>query len=325
VCDARTGETTATLRGHTGVVTQVAFSPDARRLATSSADGTAKVWDVRTGQELLTLAGHTSVVSGVAFSPDGRRICTSGVDGTVRVWDAKPSGEEPAAEEMLLRRSVTSLDPDWQADEAAKREADKQWPAAAFHLEQALSARPADAGLKTRLVQALTRAAKDQPESSSTWSRLALAQLSSNDVAGFRQTCKEMQRRFRDPGAFDRILTVRTGALRPDGLAEAQKWLPLAPEGEKLSRGALLYRAGLYAEAVKELESSAEPLAGLFRALALYGQRDVAAARAALDEALKLAPPDAVDPAVQTPTPWPRRVEFEAVRREAEGLIKQRR
>ena len=34
-----------TLRGHTGLVISLAFSPDSRRLASGSRDHTMKVWD----------------------------------------------------------------------------------------------------------------------------------------------------------------------------------------------------------------------------------------------------------------------------------------
>jgi hypothetical protein len=46
--DARTGRPVATLRGHArgGSIYGLAFSPDGRRLASTSADGTALVWDV---------------------------------------------------------------------------------------------------------------------------------------------------------------------------------------------------------------------------------------------------------------------------------------
>ena len=66
----------------------VAFSPDGTRIATASADGTAKVWDAATGQELFTLVGHTRGVTSVVFSPDGTQIATGSADKTARVWEA---------------------------------------------------------------------------------------------------------------------------------------------------------------------------------------------------------------------------------------------
>jgi WD40 repeat protein len=63
------GKELLTLRGHSNAVSGVAFSPDGKRLATGSADQTAKVWDAESGKELLTLRGHSNAFVGVAFSP----------------------------------------------------------------------------------------------------------------------------------------------------------------------------------------------------------------------------------------------------------------
>jgi WD40 repeat protein/serine/threonine protein kinase len=87
VSDARSGREVALLRGHAKDVVCVAFSPDGRRLATGSADHTARVWDAASGRELASLKGHAAAVNAIAFSPDGARVATASADGTARTWD----------------------------------------------------------------------------------------------------------------------------------------------------------------------------------------------------------------------------------------------
>ncbi len=82
-----------TLKGHSGGVRDVAFSPDGQRLASGSNDKTLKIWDSATGKELFALKGHAGVVTSVAFSPDGQRLASASVDQTLKIWDSATGKE----------------------------------------------------------------------------------------------------------------------------------------------------------------------------------------------------------------------------------------
>ena len=77
-----------TLRGHSGAVLAVAFSPNGRQLITASEDHTAMVWNAADGQAIWTLRGHPDRVVNALFSPDGRRIITVDQNNAAIVWDA---------------------------------------------------------------------------------------------------------------------------------------------------------------------------------------------------------------------------------------------
>jgi WD40 repeat protein len=77
-----------TLEGHSDGVMSVAFSPNSRRLASASHDGTVKIWDASSGECLQTLVGHSGGVMSVAFSPNSRRLASASGDHTVKIWDA---------------------------------------------------------------------------------------------------------------------------------------------------------------------------------------------------------------------------------------------
>jgi WD40 repeat protein len=87
------------------VVTTAAFSRDGKRLATSSWDGTLRVWDIDTEVEALNLRGHADFATSVAFSPDDQYLVSASHDGTVRIWTLPPrcQGLIDVAPELLPR------------------------------------------------------------------------------------------------------------------------------------------------------------------------------------------------------------------------------
>lgn len=77
------------LRGHGGIIFRVAWSPDGRRLASSSKDRTVGIWDVETGKVLHMLKGPWLWANTVAWSPDSKTLAVGSPDATVQLWDAE--------------------------------------------------------------------------------------------------------------------------------------------------------------------------------------------------------------------------------------------
>jgi len=76
-----------TLRGHTGAVTDIAFTPNSREIISAGQDETLKLWNLEDRTCVRTFSGHTGSVHSLAISPDGTRMASAGGDWTVRIWD----------------------------------------------------------------------------------------------------------------------------------------------------------------------------------------------------------------------------------------------
>jgi WD40 repeat protein len=98
--------------GYSGALTSVAFSPDSRRLLTTSEDQFVRVWDAATGVHLHDLDGHGNTLFCAVYSPDGRRVASGGRDDNVWIWDAETF--EPVARLGGHEDYIYSLA--WRAD-----------------------------------------------------------------------------------------------------------------------------------------------------------------------------------------------------------------
>jgi len=80
---------------HSRPVLDIAFSPDASRVASSSEDRWGRILTVAgcggERPQIVDLAGHTDAVRSVRFFPDGKRLVTGSLDRTARVWGADGS------------------------------------------------------------------------------------------------------------------------------------------------------------------------------------------------------------------------------------------
>ena len=79
------------LRGHTGFVWSLSFSPlDSGRVCSASLDKTIRVWNTKKGKLVKTVAkAHgNEPVNIVAYSPNSKIIVSGGNDSNVKVWDS---------------------------------------------------------------------------------------------------------------------------------------------------------------------------------------------------------------------------------------------
>ncbi len=99
-------KTPLVLRGHGSAISGIAVSKN--RLATSSYDGTVKIWDVAAGEELLTLSDPNSmIISSIALSPDGHHLAAGSTHGAQDLGRFEPGSVRAARTHQLdLLRGV---------------------------------------------------------------------------------------------------------------------------------------------------------------------------------------------------------------------------
>ncbi|KAG2039565.1 WD40-repeat-containing domain protein [Suillus americanus] len=88
IWDAKTGELVVTLKGHTGSVMCLAWTPDGNTLISGSVDSSIRTWNTSNWKQIAVLDECTwSSVYGIAISPNGRILASVLFDKTARLWN----------------------------------------------------------------------------------------------------------------------------------------------------------------------------------------------------------------------------------------------
>ena len=85
--DGPGSESLDTLKGHSGWVWSVSFSPDAKYIASASSDYKIILWDVAKRKEIGTLMGHSDIVLSAVFNPEGTILASGSRDKKIVLWD----------------------------------------------------------------------------------------------------------------------------------------------------------------------------------------------------------------------------------------------
>lgn len=115
------------LKGHSGKLRAVVYSPDGSKLATAGDAGVTKLWDVATGRELATICQPDAAavtnseekrVSNLAFSHDGKLLVTGtgggwgSPRGRIRLWDVETAEEAPFPDDLRESSPPMAFTPD---------------------------------------------------------------------------------------------------------------------------------------------------------------------------------------------------------------------
>jgi len=93
------------LKGYTGRVFEINFSPDGKKIFARIAGAITPFWDAETGKELFMLPGWSP-----SFSPDNTKIFLRSIDGNTNVWDAETGQKLYTFPERFGTASIVSPD-----------------------------------------------------------------------------------------------------------------------------------------------------------------------------------------------------------------------
>ncbi|ETO13462.1 WD-40 repeat protein [Reticulomyxa filosa] len=113
-------------QGHLDRVNSVKFSPDSKKIISTSNDKTIKIWDVGSGNKIKELQGHLASVNDAEFSSDETMVVSCSNDKTIRLWDIKYNTEIQKFEGHTGNVMISKFSPNgmtiisWACDESIR-------------------------------------------------------------------------------------------------------------------------------------------------------------------------------------------------------------
>jgi tetratricopeptide (TPR) repeat protein len=327
------------------VVLDARFSPDGRRVVTTSGVGGALLRDLEPdARSLDDLVRMAALLSGTRLDDSGAAVPIS-------------KSELKEAHAALLRNDSRTFATSpaqvlgWHHQQALACEKALAWDAALVHLNHLIEVQPevealrfrrgiahAFLGHRSEAIAEFDLRRVEGLRDFNPWYWTALVHQAVGDRDGYRAACAGMLRLFgtedKETPAKARQVTAWACALAPDAVDDLAPALALAQRGRVehpedptalQTLGALLYRAGRFEEAVAQLAAAERPPTGsysppvdgrYFLAMAQHRLGHGGEARRWLEEANAQ-----VDQALGETLTWSRRLTLQVLRREAEALI----
>jgi WD40 repeat protein/serine/threonine protein kinase len=345
VFDVATGwPLTPPLSGERAVL-DARFSPDGRRVVTTSGVGGALLRDLepdaRSLDDLIRMAALLS----------GTRLDDTGAAVPISTSELKEAHAALLCNDPRAFATSPAQVLGWHHQQALTCEKDLAWDAALVHLNHLVEAQPEVEALRFRrgIAHAFLGHRREAIaefdlrhieglRDFNPWYWTAVVHQAVGHCDGYRAACAGMLRLFgtedKQTPAKARQVTAWACALCPDAVDDLAPALALAGRGQDehpedptdmQTLGALLYRAGRFEEAVAQLAAAERPPTGshsppvdgrYFLAMAQHRLGHGGEARRWLEEANAQ-----VDQALGETLPWYRRLSLQVLRREAEALI----
>ena len=89
VWSVQTGRLVDVFPGHGGPISSLAFSPNGERVASTSWDGTARIWDLYGRSSSVEPFNLTSEGLAIAYRPDGGEVAVATLSGQIVFWEVK--------------------------------------------------------------------------------------------------------------------------------------------------------------------------------------------------------------------------------------------